>query len=74
MAKKRGKIMSLVFFHASFSNLHLKSWRQKKNNSIVIIAFTYIRKISLDVAFSEDIIVNTSSPDAGMNFTLRTLF
>jgi hypothetical protein len=46
----------------------------KKNNSIVIIAFTYIREISLDVAFSEDIIVNTSSPDSGMSFTLRTLF
>jgi len=37
-----------------------------------VIAFT--RKTTLDVAFSEDIIVNTSSPDAGMNFTLRTLF
>lgn len=36
------------------------------------IAFT--RKTSLDVAFSEDIIVNTSSPDAGINFTMRTLF
>ncbi|HEX2770300.1 MAG TPA: DUF3187 family protein [Geobacteraceae bacterium] len=37
-----------------------------------IIAFT--RSTTLDVAFSEDIIVNTSSPDFGMNLTLRTLF
>jgi hypothetical protein len=36
------------------------------------IAFT--RSTSLDVAFSEDIIVNTSSPDAGINLTLRTIF
>lgn len=36
------------------------------------IAFT--RDTLLDVAFSEDIIVNTSSPDAGINLTLRTLF
>jgi hypothetical protein len=37
-----------------------------------IIAFT--RETSLDVAFSEDIIANTTSPDAGINLTLRTLF
>lgn len=36
------------------------------------IAFT--RKTLLDVAFAEDIIVNTTSPDAGINLSLRTLF
>jgi hypothetical protein len=36
--------------------------------------FSFTRKISLNVYFAVDVIVNTSSPDAGINFTMRTLF
>lgn len=36
--------------------------------------FAFTRKTALDVAFSEDYIVNTASPDFGINLNLRTLF
>jgi hypothetical protein len=36
--------------------------------------FAFTRDTALDIAFSEDYIVNTTSPDFGFNLTLRTLF
>jgi len=36
--------------------------------------FAFAKNTALDLAFSEDYIINTTSPDVGINLALRTLF